>query len=151
MTIRNKSLLVVLGLLGVFIGYMSFTGESTEGKDLVYKSIYAVSSMFVALSVGAVFGLLFMVVNTFTKKQKGIVGHHELVIKDDGIEEISEINTSLHKWAGMNGILEMKNMFLLYVTEASAHVIPKDRTKVDGDLDLFIDTVRSKLKKSNQS
>lgn len=148
---RNRNLVIILGLLGCFIAYLSFTGESTEGKDITFKALYAVSSTLIAFSFGGAAGLLFLTINTLSKKQKGIVGIHELSIKEEGIEEVSEFNTSLHKWTGMRGITELKKMYLLYVTESSAHVIPKDKARVEGDLDLFVLTVKENLKKSKKS
>lgn len=148
MLLGNRSLQIFLSILGIIITYLSFAGEASAGRSIEYKLINSTISVLIAFSVGGIAGILFLILDLIIKKNTGVVGKHELILSVEGIEEIAETNHSLHKWSGMRGITETGSFYLLWVTERSAHIVPKDESRVDGDVIQFIETSRKRLLKS---
>lgn len=59
----------------------------------------------------------------------GIVGHHKLILDDDGIMDIGPDCESKIKWNGIKKIVETEGYYFLYNTALSAIIIPK--TKIE--------------------
>ena len=58
-------------------------------------------------------------------KNRGVIGEHELEIRDVGLIERTEFNESLHRWTGLHKIVMRRRYLYIYVTELQVHVVPR--------------------------
>jgi hypothetical protein len=69
-----------------------------------------------------------------------------LTVTADGLEERTEFNVSLQRWNGIPKVQKIGRSYLIFITDASAHVIPPPSGILEGDAEQFIATVRAKIK-----
>ncbi|MDQ8205724.1 YcxB family protein [Pelagicoccus sp. SDUM812003] len=145
MLAHNNFAVTFFGILWMAIASLSFNSSAVAEATIFTKFLFALIQATIALSIGGCFSVFYVLLSVFTRKSTGLVGEHELTILDDGIEEVTEVNKTLNKWEGMKGLKESKSLCLLYVTQATAHVIPRNRELIEGDLDEFLSEVKMKL------
>ncbi len=56
-----------------------------------------------------------------------LIGHCNLIIKDDVLLEESNLRTNKTNWIDINRLIETEEYVFVYNTDNSAYVIPKDR------------------------
>lgn len=144
MLLTNKLFLIVFACLGLFTGNGFFNNSSIADSALPTRILISLFCVALVLSGGLFIGFLFLVVTVY-KNSKGVVGEHELIITDEGLEEITEFNRSLVKWSGIKGIQESRNYYYLFIAGNAAHVIPKNRPLIEGDILPFIQEFKEKL------
>ena len=134
----NRALRYFMSALGVFILYSSFTYAEVQDRSVAYRAFYSIFYLFFALGLGLVSGLAVSALNTLLGKGKGLLGEHQLALTEEGLEESTMFNRSLHTWAGMRGLKTAGGFYFLFVTENHAHLIPRKRPLLEGDLPAFI-------------
>jgi len=88
--------------------------------------------------------------NTILSKGKGIVGEHQLEITEQGLKERTDYNCSMNTWEGMRAIKKVGGFYFLFVTDNTAHIIPRKKPLCEGDLEGFIQEFRQRIKKANK-
>ena len=56
---------------------------------------------------------------------KAIWGKHNITINDQELAETTEVGESRCRWSGVERVAENEDYIFIYVSTASAHVIPK--------------------------
>ena len=56
---------------------------------------------------------------------RGALGRHWVVLSDYGVTESSAVNETRTSWAGVDRVEQSADYIFIYITPASAHVIPK--------------------------
>ena len=140
----NRALRYLVSALGLFVFYSSFTFSEVQDRSVSYRIFYSLFYLIFVLGVGLVGTLAVSALNTLLGKGKGLVGEHQLVLTEEGLEESTAYNRSLHTWAGMRGIKESGGFYCLFVTENHAYLIPRKRPVLEGDLTTFIKEFRTK-------
>ncbi|CAM2973917.1 YcxB family protein [Rariglobus hedericola] len=143
---NNRALLWLILIAAIYMFYTSMTGSYTADHSLVVKLLTAF--MMVCVVIGAAFlgGMTVTVLNLFLSKGKGVLGEHTLEVTEEGLEERTEFNVSLQRWNGIPRVLKIGRSYMIYITDASAHVIPPPSGILEGDAEQFIATVRAKIK-----
>jgi hypothetical protein len=59
------------------------------------------------------------------KKYRGVLGEHELEVRADGLVERTDVNESLHRWAGFHKIVSTGRYLYIYVTDVNVHIVPR--------------------------
>ena len=130
----------------VFFTVTAFKQEPLASADLAVKVVAIALETAFALGAGLMAGTLQTAVQCFTAKGKGVLGEHTLEITDDGLIETTEYNRSLHRWAGIHKVTESRRFLWIYVTDTLAHIVPRRRPLIEGDLRLFEDQMRTTIK-----
>lgn len=143
---NNRALLWLMLIAAVYMFYTSMTDSSAVDRSLAVKLISAFLMVIVVLGAAFLAGMSVVVLNLFLSKGKGVLGEHTLEVTEEGLEERTEFNVSLQRWNGIPKVQKMGLSYLIFITDASAHVIPPPSGILEGDAEQFIATVRSKIK-----
>ena len=143
---NNRALLWLMLIAAVYMFYTSMTDSSAADRSLAVKLITAFLMVGVVLGAAFLGGMSVVVLNLFLSKGKGVLGEHTLTVTADGLEERTEFNVSLQRWNGIPKVQKIGRSYLIFITDASAHVIPPPSGILEGDAEQFIATVRAKIK-----
>jgi YcxB-like protein len=55
----------------------------------------------------------------------GVLGHHKIVLSENGLLETTNVNETSHSWKGVDRIEQIRDYIFIFVTPQVAHVIPK--------------------------
>lgn len=78
-----------------------------------------------ALCFFAAIMLLTHVVFILVRKNKGVVGTHELEIVEDGLRQRTEVTEVLHRWEGFHKIVPTRGRIFVYTTDNNVEYIPR--------------------------
>ena len=142
----RRKILLAMGVfsIGIFT-YALSTGPELRGQPLLVRAIFMgfVLVFAVLLYVAVLLGLNLLVL--LTSKNIGLVGWHTLEIKEDGLEECTEVNRSLHRWNPSFKVFEFGNYLWIYPTDGQFFLIPKRVGGHEGNLAEFVASLRTKI------
>jgi len=72
----------------------------------------------------------------------GILGRHEMVLTEDGIEEKTEVGGQSNDWGSIDRIVTDGDTTYIYVGPLWAHILPK-KGVVEGNYNLFVSALKS--------
>jgi hypothetical protein len=142
----DRPLQIVLLLIAAFSGVSGFTAEAVAGKSVGYRVFYAGIETLFVIGFGFFGATLLIVLQCYTGQAKGVVGEHTLEVTNEGLLETTDYHTLLHRWSGFHKMKQSIGFLWIYVTDTGAHIVPLKRPLKEGDLLLFVDHVRSKVK-----
>lgn len=124
---HNKTLIAYGMILLAFSLWMNLrSGEMATqptGFKIFYSVVFIIAWLFfVSLLVMLV--MLMMVSMVMVKKYRGFLGEHELEIREEGLMERTDVNESVHRWAGFDKIVHTSKYLYIYVTDHNFHIVP---------------------------
>jgi len=81
------------------------------------------------------------------KKYRGFLGDHELEIRDEGLVERTDVNESIHRWAGFHKLVTTGRYLYIYVTDHNVHIVPRRYFASEQDQRAFRDEIETHIKK----
>lgn len=81
--------------------------------------------LFFVYFIMIVFALVLETINHLTGKTKTFLCEHEMTFKEDYIIEKTKFNENKFTWEVLIKIIENKKYFLLFISNVTAHMIPK--------------------------
>jgi hypothetical protein len=141
----SRALWALWGGIGALVFYSAFTTELKEPHGTGFRLTLAAVETVVVLGFSIGFAMAFTLFQTFAGKGRGVLGEHTLRLTDEGLEETTEYNVSLHRWSGFGKCRERGGFFFIYVTDTMAHVVPLRRPLLEGDLAEFRRALEPKL------
>lgn len=148
-----QRLLLLLGLpfLALFWGYIFNFAENLSGSSTIVSVVFATMWALV-VAAGSIFGaFLVTAAQSFLRKDKGVLGEHTLEITDEGLIESTDVNRSLSTWGSSFRIRETARYAFIFVSEGIAHVVPLSRPPLEGSVREFLEELRSRIRKAQQS
>ena len=130
------NVLLSLGL-GVGMPLILLSNSETELQSLGSKVFYVIFHMLTLLCIIAIFQVVIQVLMLFSQKNRGILGSHELEIRDDGLVERTDVNESLHRWSAFHKISSTRNFIFIYVTDNIVHYVPFRSFASESEATLF--------------
>jgi hypothetical protein len=123
--LRNR-VLIAFGLV-VTLGLVwnDLRGAEMAARSLGFKVSYAIlftATMFFGVGLAT---MALMACMVMFKKFRGFLGDHELEIRDDGLVERTDVNESVHRWAGFHKIVTTGRYLYIYVTDNNVHIVPR--------------------------
>lgn len=123
--IRNRvlivfGLIVSVGLVWQALGTPEMAGSSTGFK--IFYAVFFTGMMFCFVGVVT---MVVMFCTVMFKKFRGFLGDHEIEIRDDGLVERTDVNESVHRWAGFHKIVTTGRYLYIYVTDNNVHIVPR--------------------------
>jgi hypothetical protein len=120
--------------------------ESAEGKVLVVL----VNILSLTITWGVVIIVMVGLMVILTKGKRSTLGEHTLTIKDNGLEEETIYNVTLHKWFGIQKLVKRGRYRYIYITESLVHIVPPQSKMLEGDVDVFAEAVKTRIAQSNE-
>lgn len=142
----NLALYCFFAAFGAFVLWSSYTNSAIQNQSATWRLIYSFAVVFGILAAALIVGMCVSALNIILSKGKGMIGEHQLEITEQGLKELTDFNCSINTWDGMKGIKETGSFFLLFITDHSAHIVPKNKPLSEGDLNVFIEQFRQKSK-----
>jgi len=150
-TFQNKILLIFFILTACLFGASLSTGDEAHKFGAVVRIVTAIFGFgFAAVFYFAVMLLLNWIM-VYSSKLAGIVGVHTLEIKEEGLEESTAVNKSLHRWNPSFRIKESSGYVWIYPTDQQFFLVPTKPGRCQGDLAGFLNELRAKLKSHTAS
>ena len=75
---------------------------------------------------------------------RGQLGRHRVVLSEDGLTESTAVNESRTAWAGVDRVEQSQDYIFIYITPATAHVIPKSAFSDPQEAEAFFRLARSR-------
>ena len=147
----NRALFYFFAAFGAFILWSSFTSSAVQDKSATWRLIYSIVVLFGILAAALIAGMTVSALNMILSKGKGMVGEHQLEITEQVLKERTDFNCSMNTWDGMRGIKETGSFYFLFVTDNSAHIIPKKKPLCEGDLKIFIEEFKYTFKQASKT
>ena len=147
--VRNKDLVQLAFYRGIFsrAGIYSIFGiEAFVFVWWIYSHPFSTSAVTIGAFVGIVAGLCGQLVGSAiiaitlilqVRNTKGILGQHTFVVEADGLRETTEVNESLHKWAGIQDIAISNSYIYISVVPNQFHMIPQRAFKEASEFHSF--------------
>lgn len=142
---RNRGLRILLLPVASFILYSSFTYSGVHDKSVAFKATYAIVYLILVLGVGAAGGMAVAALNVLFFKGKGVLGEHTLTITEEGLEETTAYNRTINRWSAMPPVWATSGYHFIFITEHMAHLVPRKRPLLEGDLGAFIAAVEDRI------
>lgn len=153
MFFQRALLLIVIPILA-FVWWSSFTFPYEDPKEKKQppgvKIFVATFSAGFCLGVGILAGGAVVAVQSFLRRDKGVLGEHTLAITDEGLVESTAVNRSLANWGTSFRIRETGRYAYIFVSDTNAHVVPKTSPPLEGSVDEFLNALRARIKQIEQ-
>lgn len=123
--VRNRVLIGFGLVVSLALAWNDLRTPELAANSAGFKVFYAA---FLTVGMFCVVGLMTMVLMSLMvvfKKYRGLLGEHELEIRDDGLVERTDVNESLHRWAGFHKIARSRRHLYVYVTDNNVHIVPR--------------------------
>lgn len=145
----SQKILWVFGVgLLAFTWWNTFTYEDPNQpkQSLAAKVIVATFSAGIGAAIGLSAGTLFIAIQSFFRRDKGVLGGHTLEITDEGLVESTSVNSSLNKWNSSFQIRERGNYAYIMVSDHYGYAVPRNRLPLEGSLDQFLFELQARIK-----
>src|SRR5947209_3615051 len=103
--IRNR-VVIAFGLIGSSdMVWSDLRTLEMTSRTVSFKIFFAAFLTVFALGLIGFVSILALVFLNISKKHKGLLGEHELEICEGGLVERTDVNESVHRWAGFHKIV----------------------------------------------
>jgi hypothetical protein len=110
------------------------------------KLFLAVSFLVVWFCIFAMLTMIAKFVDLLSRKHRGFLGDHELEVRDAGLVERTDVNESLHLWAGFHKVVSSRRYFYVYVTDSCFLIVPLRCFASKQEQSAFRDAIKNHLK-----
>jgi len=123
--VRNRVLMSLFILCSALVVVLDLHQPDMAARSVGFKCFFVV--FFVPLFGGIVFllSLVPLALLVVLRRHRGLVGEHIVEIWEAGLAERTDVNESLHRWAGFHKLISTRKYFYIFVTDAMVHVVPK--------------------------
>ena len=123
--LHNRVLILFISVVGLFLAWNDLRRPEFAAYSIAAKTLYALFFIAINLCFVGFATMMTMWLTIMFKKLQGLLGEHELEIRDDGIVERTNINESVHRWAGFHKIITTRRYLYIYVTDHNVHIVPR--------------------------
>lgn len=145
LSLRQKSSWIVGTAISGAIAYTMFTGKNPP--DSPYKVVATIVILLVLSSFIPLLGAITtcLTVLATSARQHGVLGIHDYEVREEGLIEKTDVNESLTRWEGMQGVKETRSYLLLRQAPGLIHIIPRRSFTDPQAFRYFVDTVRQRI------
>jgi YcxB-like protein len=142
---RNRTIWVMLIGLNSLITFQNLNAPEMAERTLVVTILFVI--VWFALMTAIVWSVtvLSLALPVAFKKHKGLLGEHELEIQQEGLVERTAFNEAIHRWAGFHKVVRTRGYLIIYVTDNTAHIVPRRCFPSDHELNHFESALRRHL------
>lgn len=143
----QRVLLVVAIPLLVLTWWSTYTYDENRELPAPFRIAVATLTSASVAGFGILAGAVVVAVQSFFRRDRGVLGEHTLEITDEGLVESTEVNRSLANWRTSFQIRETSRYAYIYISVGNAHVVPKKSPPLEGSVTEFLDELRVRIKK----
>src|SRR5579864_2953581 len=103
--LRNRVIMAFGLVVSLFLVWNDLRTPELAAHPIGFKIFYAIFFTAAMFCIVGLAMMLMMVCIVMFKKFRGSLGDHELEIQDEGLVERTDVNESLHRWAGFHKIV----------------------------------------------
>ncbi len=122
---RQRVLVALVVIFGIGLAWNDWRRPEFAGYTVAARILYSVLLVCIMLCVVGGGTMAVMALTVLFKKYRGLLGEHELEIRDDGLVERTDVNESVHRWAGFHKIVPRRRYLYIYVTDNNVHIVPR--------------------------
>jgi hypothetical protein len=123
--VRNRVLIVFGSIVSLSLVWSDLRTPEFATQSLGFKIFYGVVFTGLMFGVVGLVTMLMMGCMVMFKKHRGFLGEHELEVRAEGLVERTDVNESLHRWAGFHKIVSTSRYLYIYVTDNNVHIVPR--------------------------
>jgi hypothetical protein len=135
------ALLVLGGLLALLQGSLAWLSEPVPRALLIALAV----ALGLLLALSAVLEVLKRSARGRPPTDPTMLGWRVIELAEDGVRETTARGTEVTRWGAIREVDETASQVHLYVTNVSAHVIPKRAFASGADVARFVDIARTRL------
>jgi hypothetical protein len=94
------------------------------------------------LSVGLAIAFTVLRVRRGLQPAAGVLGAHDYVLANDGLQEKTAVNATLSAWSAIGGVAETRNFAFIEMRSGSFHILPRHSFGTAAQAAEFLDEVR---------
>lgn len=114
-------------------------------RERIFAGIFFAIFLLSALALGQ---LIFVALWILLRKGRGMFGEHELIIREDGLVERTDVNESMHRWTGFHKIVSSGGYLYVFVTDMNVHIVPKRCFTSEEERQSFEQEIEQRMKSS---
>lgn len=121
---HNRFLLGLTLVFSLGIPLLHLRDPGISSRSAGFKLFYVIFFCGLLLAFMAVLQVLIQVLWMFLNKNRGVLGVHELEIRNEGLAERTDVNESMHRWSGFHKISRSRRFLFIFVTDSIVHYVP---------------------------
>jgi hypothetical protein len=129
-------------VMSVGLPLLTVFSPSMSAQSLAFRIFYVVFVTAIMLCVMAAFQVVMMFLWMIANKNRGVLGVHEMEIRDDGLLERTSVNESLHRWSGFHKLGSTRNFLFVFVTDNIVYYVPWKAFASEQDAKYFRDEIQ---------
>jgi len=122
---RHRVLIGFIVIVSLGLAWNDCRTPEFAAYPIAAKILYAIFLVVLMLCFVGCTTMATMALTVMFKKYRGVLGEHELEIREDGLVERTDVNESVHRWAGFHKIITKRWYLYIYVTDANAYIVPR--------------------------
>jgi hypothetical protein len=123
--IRNRVIMAFGLVVSLVTVWNDLRTPELAANSIGFKIFYAVFLTITMFCFVVLATMLMLVCMVMFKKYRGLLGDHELEIRDEGLIERTDVNESVHRWSGFHKIVRTGRYLYIYVTDNNVHIVPR--------------------------
>lgn len=122
---RNRVLVTIFVLLAVGMACLQLKEPHISGHSAAFKVFFVTLFSFVVFTIVTCVQIVLLFCLVLFRKQRGLLGEHELQIREEGLWERTDVNETLNRWVGFHKVYRMGGLLFVYVTDTQLHIVPR--------------------------
>ena len=127
------------------------TGEQIATRGLGFKMFAGAFAAFFIFACMAAIQLLVVLCLLFAKQHRGLLGEHELELRDEGLLERTPFNESMHRWSGFERVISTRDVLYIFVTDTMVHIVPTRAFSSAAEAARFVDEILRRTRAANKT
>lgn len=146
--INHHPFLIGLNIFfSLLIPWRHWNQPELEASSIGVKIFAFLFTAAVVFSFITVLNIVVQILFTLCGKNQGVLGSHEIEIRDDCLVEKTEVNTSSYHWSGFQKFRSSRNFYFLYVAGNIVHYVPKRCFSSNQEARQFEELILNKIRK----
>jgi hypothetical protein len=142
MVAHNRFLVLLSLAMSLGVPLLNMRDPEIASRSVGFRLFYVVFFTAVMFAVMALFQIVVQFLWMLFNKNRGVLGAHELEIRDEGLLEKTDVNESLHRWSGFGKIGRTRRHLFIFVGGNIVHYVPFRCFPSKEDAKRFEDEVR---------
>jgi len=139
---RQRAMQIMALVIGLFLGHTLWSAaRNLEGTVGMKVFVFAVmTSLVFAAILAMVLGSTAL--SVFFNRSRHILGEHSICLTEEGVVESTPLGRQETTWGGIHHIARTRRFILLFITPASAHLVPTRAFANSQDADRFFELAK---------
>jgi len=141
---HNRFVVLLTLAMSLGIPLLNLRDPEIASRSAGFKVFYVVFLAAVMFALMAVIQIAMQFLFMLSNKNRGVLGAHELEIRDEGLVERTDVNESLHRWPGFGKIGRTGSYLFMFVGGNIVHYVPFRCFPSEEEAKRFEDEIRKR-------